>query len=288
MSYAQGDSAQVSSLVRQLLPAGPAEEPGCTFHFDALWLQRLAATVALDAGDLPLARAWLEAHDRWLAWKGAIRGRVQGALGWAAYYRAADAGDVAAEHARRGLAHATEPRQPLALLAAHRVLGELAANAGQYLDAAAHLDSALALADACAAPYERALTLLALAGLRLSEGRREVVGELLAETRKILAGLQALPALAVCDALTARLDAPVAAGSGPERVALPEQTSARLTAREIEVLRLVAAGASNREMAAALCRSERTIERHLENIYRKIDARNRADATAFALRHHLA
>ena len=41
-------------------------------------------------------------------------------------------------------------------------------------------------------------------------------------------------------------------------------------------------------MAGLLCRSERTVERHLENIYRKVGARNRADATAFALRHGLA
>ena len=54
------------------------------------------------------------------------------------------------------------------------------------------------------------------------------------------------------------------------------------------MLRLIAAGQSNREMAAALCRSERTVERHLENIYRKIDAHNRADATAYAFRHRLA
>jgi DNA-binding NarL/FixJ family response regulator len=55
----------------------------------------------------------------------------------------------------------------------------------------------------------------------------------------------------------------------------------------VAVLRHVAVGRSNREMAVILCRSERTIERHIENIYRKIAARNRADATAFALRHHL-
>ena len=53
------------------------------------------------------------------------------------------------------------------------------------------------------------------------------------------------------------------------------------------MLRLVAAGRSNRAMAAALALSERTVERHLENAYRKIGARNRAEATAYALRHHL-
>ena len=58
-----------------------------------------------------------------------------------------------------------------------------------------------------------------------------------------------------------------------------------VTQRQIAVLRLVAAGRSNREIAAALAVSERTVERHLENIYRKIAARNRADATAYTLRN---
>ena len=70
----------------------------------------------------------------------------------------------------------------------------------------------------------------------------------------------------------------------PAEIAYPS----RLTAREVEVLRLIAAGRSNREMAEALCRSERTVERHIENIYRKIGAHSKADATAFAIRHHLA
>jgi DNA-binding NarL/FixJ family response regulator len=60
-----------------------------------------------------------------------------------------------------------------------------------------------------------------------------------------------------------------------------------LTAREVDVLRLVAAGQSNREVAGALSVSERTVERHLENTYRKVGARNRADATAYAIRHYL-
>jgi DNA-binding NarL/FixJ family response regulator len=62
---------------------------------------------------------------------------------------------------------------------------------------------------------------------------------------------------------------------------------AGMSAREVMVLRLLAVGKSNREMAATLCRSERTVERHIENIYRKIAARNRADAVAYALRHQL-
>ena len=61
-----------------------------------------------------------------------------------------------------------------------------------------------------------------------------------------------------------------------------------LTAREIEVLRLVAAGESNAEIAARLGVTINTVERHVVNVYRKIDARGRADATAFAIRNGLA
>ncbi len=61
----------------------------------------------------------------------------------------------------------------------------------------------------------------------------------------------------------------------------------RLTAREVEVLLLVAAGKTNREIAEQLVLSLPTVQRHIANIYIKISARNRADATAYALRHGL-
>jgi DNA-binding CsgD family transcriptional regulator len=60
-----------------------------------------------------------------------------------------------------------------------------------------------------------------------------------------------------------------------------------LTARELEVLRLVASGRSNREIAAELILSVRTVERHVTNLYSKIGARGKADATAYAFRHGL-
>jgi DNA-binding NarL/FixJ family response regulator len=60
-----------------------------------------------------------------------------------------------------------------------------------------------------------------------------------------------------------------------------------LTVREIEVLTLLARGLSNREMGDRLVLSPRTIERHLENVYRKTGARNRAEATAYAFTNGL-
>jgi DNA-binding CsgD family transcriptional regulator len=59
---------------------------------------------------------------------------------------------------------------------------------------------------------------------------------------------------------------------------------AGLTERECEVLRQVAAGCTNTEIANRLCLSVKTVERHLLNAYRKAGVRNRAEAAAFALR----
>jgi pimeloyl-ACP methyl ester carboxylesterase/DNA-binding CsgD family transcriptional regulator len=60
-----------------------------------------------------------------------------------------------------------------------------------------------------------------------------------------------------------------------------------LTPREVEVLTRVAAGMTNKEIAAELSVAIPTIERHLVNVYIKIGARGRADATAYAVRHGL-
>ena len=61
-----------------------------------------------------------------------------------------------------------------------------------------------------------------------------------------------------------------------------------LSPRELEVLGLLAAGESNSQIARRLGLSTHTVERHVANLYRKIGARGRADATAYALRNGLA
>jgi DNA-binding NarL/FixJ family response regulator len=73
------------------------------------------------------------------------------------------------------------------------------------------------------------------------------------------------------------------AGRAPPHGGLPDG----LTAREAEVLRLLAAGRTNKEIASDLVLSVHTVERHLANAYRKISVRNRADATAYVLRSRL-
>jgi DNA-binding NarL/FixJ family response regulator len=60
-----------------------------------------------------------------------------------------------------------------------------------------------------------------------------------------------------------------------------------LTGREVEILRLVASGATNRAIAGKLRISEKTVARHLSNIFTKLDLPSRAAATAYAYQHKL-
>jgi DNA-binding CsgD family transcriptional regulator len=84
------------------------------------------------------------------------------------------------------------------------------------------------------------------------------------------------------DNLGVRLDA-----RNPQIVAGPSPLPAGLTAREAEVLRLVAAGHTNKEVASVLFLSDKTIARHLSNIFTKTGVSTRAAATAFAFEHDM-
>ena len=278
---AQGEPELAWQLVHEAFPDGPAATAATEFP-QALATQRLASALALDAGDLTGARSWLGAHDQGLDRSGAVLGRAEGALGWAAYHRAASDLARAREHAAAALTRAGAPRQPLALLAAHRLLAELATAAGDHVDAAGHLAAALRLAEACAAHYERALTLLALAELHRAQGDRPTAAATLAEARALLEPLEARPALARADALVARLATPDPA---PDSLAaLPFG----LTGREAEVLGLVAEGLSDAQVAERLFLSRHTVKAHLRSIYGKLAVPSRTAAVRLAREHGLA
>src|SRR4030095_14664176 len=68
----------------------------------------------------------------------------------------------------------------------------------------------------------------------------------------------------------------------------PKDLPRGLTAREAEVLRLVASGKTNRDIAVELVISEHTVARHLQNMFVKLGVASRAAATAFAYEHGLA
>ena len=275
----QGETDLAWRQVHKTWPGGPSTEPGEGDVYYTLPLQRLAAELSIDEDNLPVAREWLESHDRWLSWSGAVLGLSEGEALWARYERAARNAEQAHRRAEQALARATDPRQPLALLGAHRLLGELDTAAGSYEAADQHLQAALDLANACAAPYEQALVLLALADLRLAKHEDAEVRSPLEEAQGIFSELGAVPASARADAIAAEL---------AERSRVEPAYSGGLTQREEEVLGLLAAGRSNKEIAAVLFLSERTVERHITTIYRKIGVHRRTEAMAFALRHGLA
>jgi DNA-binding NarL/FixJ family response regulator len=82
--------------------------------------------------------------------------------------------------------------------------------------------------------------------------------------------------------------ASAASGSAPAS-GMPTGTAPDgLTPREVDVLRLIAAGLSNREIASRLFLSEATVKSHINRLFAKTGVRDRAQAVKYAYRHHLA
>jgi DNA-binding CsgD family transcriptional regulator len=122
------------------------------------------------------------------------------------------------------------------------------------------------------APYEAARVRVVIGLACRAVGDRDAAEMELDAARCVFAQLGAATDLARVDAL----------GSG-----VPAGATHPLSARELEVLRLVAAGRSNRAIASALFISERTVERHVSNILSKLDVPSRAAATAYAYENQL-
>jgi DNA-binding CsgD family transcriptional regulator len=278
LARCRGQPVVAWAQILPLFPDGPATAPGDLIHQEGLLLQRLAADLCLDASDLPGARAWLEAHDGWLSWSGSVLGRADGCLAWARYHWASGDAVRARAAADEALTLAALPDQPLIWLAVHRLLGEIETAAGDHAAAEGHLAAASDLAGACEAPFERALTLLALAELRAAMGDADEAAILLNEVRQTCIALGATPTLARTEVLAARLTVRRA----------EEPYPAGLTEREVEVLRLLPRGLSNAEIGEMLFLSPRTVQTHLTNLYGKLGVGGRAEAVAYAMAHGLA
>ncbi len=221
--------------------------------------------LALGAPDAAYARLAALAHgpDAHIAHRyGVLPALVEAAA------RAGRAGDARADaEAFAGWAAATGSgwAQPLAERS-------LALTAADEEEAEARFDAALALHERHRRPLDRARTEL-LAGERLRRARRK------AEARAPLrAALEAFEdAGAAPWAERARDELRAAGESAPHRGGRPLD---RLTPQELQVARLVARGASNRDAAAALYLSPRTVEYHLHKVFRKLGVHARAELAA--------
>lgn len=146
-------------------------------------------------------------------------------------------------------------------------------------------------------PYEVARARVVLARSCAALGDTQTAAEELATARRTFAGLGAGPADREAAGLTVELglevfvELDVAGAPRPDPsidLGTPTASDDGLTPRELEVLALVAAGLSNRQLARELVISDRTVARHLSNIFTKIDVVSRTEAAAYAFRHGLA
>jgi DNA-binding CsgD family transcriptional regulator len=251
-----GDAAAAEEAYRQASEHGRSPQPG-------LALLRLAQGRKDDAR-LAITRVLLE-QTRGRQRIDALTGAVEVLLA---------CGDPAGARAAADelLAIASATDSPWLRAVAAQADGAVKLDMGDPQSAVAPLREAVTLWRELDVPYEvaRAGVLTALACRRLGDvdGARL---ELDAATR-VFQQIGAIADLKRLDALRAT---PVATPGG-------------LTSREVEVLRLIAQGKSNRAIAEALDISEKTVARHVSNIFTKLDLASRAAATAYAFTHGLA
>ena len=121
-------------------------------------------------------------------------------------------------------------------------------------------------------PYEAARVRVLVALACRVTGDEDTAKWELAAARGVFDELGAVPDVSRVDSLSSSAQAAAPHG---------------LTPRELQVLRLVAGGATNRSVAAELVLSERTVDRHVSNIFAKLRVSSRAAATAYAYEHDL-
>jgi len=276
IAKARGDRDRAWKMVRAVWPDGPNTDLRARYITFVMPVQRLAASLALEEGDLDTARRWLEANDVWMDWMGAVPGKAAAQAIWARWHHQSGNLPEAIKTAHRSLELASYPRQPIALLDAHRLLGQLYGVEGDPSGAKDHLDASLALARSCRAPYEEALTILALADHHIAARAFDMAETTLQNATERFESLGAHPALSCVAELQQRMA--TAIETGPK---LPNG----LSFREVEVLKLLAQGLSNQEIADGLFLSVRTVERHIANAYGKIGVHSRATATAYVLQN---
>jgi DNA-binding CsgD family transcriptional regulator len=211
-------------------------------------LSPLLETTAADGGDHPGIHAWRE-----------LLGAALAALGRA---------EEASEHADALERQAQQFELRSARARALRLRGLSATAGGRHEEAIRSFECALAELEALSQPFDRALVEADLGACLRRAGRRRLAADRLRQSEATLARLGAAPYLR-------RVEQELAA-SGVHPIRDGVDARERLTPAELSVARLVANGKSNREVAAELVLSVKTIEHHLGRIYRKLGIGSRS------------
>jgi ATP/maltotriose-dependent transcriptional regulator MalT len=245
------DEAEVA--YRQAAELGHEPQPGLALS----WLARGRTTAAITAINRLLAEAQDPVHRSWM-----LPAAVEVLI-------SARHLDEARRHSDEltGIASAfgNSALRAMAAYAAANV--ELAS--GELEDALSHARESCRLWSGVGAPYETARTRVLVARALRELGDEDSATTEFAAARRTFAEVGAAPAATEVDRLLGR--------------ARP----AGLTERELEVLKLVAEGRSNPDIARVLVLSHKTVERHLSNIFTKLDVPSRTAAAAYAHEHGL-
>jgi DNA-binding CsgD family transcriptional regulator len=292
MHGAWPDAVDEARQARERLSQPPEQPSVGAAHYQLAELHRLRGEFAEAEAAYRAASRWRKpqpglallrlAQGQIEAAHAGVRGALDEASGDAARARvlvafieiALAAGDVTgAEAAARELAEIAgrlEARYLLAL--SDQASGAVLLAQDRPREALPALRRAWAVWRDLEAPYEAARVRVLVAQACRSQGDRDTADMELEAARATFEQLGAAPDLARLESLT-RVEAPVAATP--------------LSAREVQVLRLVASGKTNRAIAGALGISEKTVARHVSNIFTKLGLSSRAAATAYAYQHDL-
>ena len=234
------------------------------------------AAIALDRGDAQSAADLAERHLRRLP----VLNRTERAAALELLVRALATQPVAdltrARAALEELRSIAEAARTTPLLASASLAAGLIAEAGGDLaDARRQLEDAVDLFDRSGAPFEASLARIALASVLEHLDRTDAA---LTELDRALDTLRGLDARLEVESAQTRRDRL----AGPRPHHSPPAGTGGLTARELEVLRLISSGLSNQAIADRLHISEHTVHRHVANTLSKLDVPSRSAAVAHA------
>ena len=249
----RGKLDEAEAAYRQAAELGHEPQPGLALA----WLARGRTTAAISAVRRLLAEAHGPVHRSWML-PAAVEVLVSGRLLDEARQNSDELTGIASAFGNSAL-------RAMAAYAAANV--ELAS--GELEDSLSHARGSYRLWSDIGAPYEAARARVLVARALRELGDEDSATTELAVARRAFAEVGAAPAAHEVDRLLGR-----ARPGG-------------LTEREVEVLRLVAEGSSNPDIARALVLSQKTVERHLSNIFIKLDVPSRTAAAAYAHDHGL-
>jgi DNA-binding NarL/FixJ family response regulator len=164
-----------------------------------------------------------------------------------------------------------------ALAALAQAIGEMAVLDGDEAAAAEHFARAVELHRTLAVPFERAQIELRAGVVLAAAGEREQGLERLCDAYRIASKLGARPLASAAAREVSALGESVAQRLGAR--AASRADGVQLTRRELEVLRFVSIGRTNREIAQELFISHRTVDMHVRNLLGKLDCRSRVEAS---------